>query len=184
MKRFLTSAMIFVIPALMIACAKSSEDKSASTPLNNAIYNQYQQFGFSAYPTAGYGTGYGAYNGSYYSGYGYNAYNPYTSGGSCSCGSASIPVYNASFGMGCLQQQQVSQVYTMIGWVFPTMGANGQVTSLPQYSNIPSTSSCQAAQSCMLNGTGTPCAAGYTCRAAQGSNMGVCLGASNGYYGY
>lgn len=181
--RFFTLIAVFALPALvMVACGKKDggggSTATAVTPLtttcfngtacNPAVYNQYQQYGFMAYP--GYSYAYPNY------GYGYSNNNPGCFNG---CGAGYYPVYNNTIGMGCVSAAVIQPVMTWVGYYY-LAPANMQWTNIPQNSNIPNsgTATCQqgVAQSCFLNNGNNACGEGYNCRPSmQGSAIGLCV---------
>lgn len=180
MKKLFTLLAVFAVPALvMVACGKKDNGGSdaATTPLtttcfngtacNPAIYNQYQQYGFMAYPYA--------YAYPYY-GYNYPTNNPGCFNG---CGNGYFPVYNNVAGLGCVNSRVIQPVATWVGYYYLTPG-NTQWTNIPQISNLPINggSSCQSgvAQACFLNNGNNACGSGMVCRPSMaGSAIGLCV---------
>lgn len=153
---------------------------NGSTYCNNSLYNQTP--GFMQYP--------GLYN------YAYNYTTHFNQYGFCDCPYGFLPVYNSTYGLGCVSRQ-VLQPYASnfmrwqwdtatVGWGYANNYNNtydAPQTSLPnfpQYSNIPQAGhypgSCtkHVTQSCMMDQSIT-CGQGAICRQVyQGSNLGVC----------
>lgn len=174
MKRLLGLAIVFALPAVMIACGKSSDDSTASTPLNfnNGVY---QQYGFYPYPTTGYG-----YQNPYQQAYmPYSSYYGYQQQNTCGCtsyGSGFLPAFIPGGTMGCVSPQVYQPVYGMLG-IFQVGAANNQWTNIPQVSNLPAGGQCgQAAQACFPSNTANGgCPTGYRCATATGAPVGLCI---------
>lgn len=183
MKR-IAFALLFVVPAIMVACGQSNNnDTTASTPLTTQClqnpslcqnsqygYGYYQQYGFYQYPQTNY----------YY--YQSTSYNYQVN--SCACsnyyGYGFIAVYSNYGGAGCASpyaQQTYAPYAGMLGWY--SLGAsNTQWVNIGQVSNIPnaSSNSCnQTAQACYPQlGNNGGCGSGYAC-SANGSPIGLCV---------
>jgi hypothetical protein len=130
------------------------------------IYNQYANYGFSAYPYTNF--------------YSYN----WNSGGYpymplCDCPVNTRPVYNGTIGMGCVSIQYFQPIatgayfwsltpnnYQWVNWtqVSNTTGQVGNLTNCYQ----------QVAQSCFTDVVNS-CGTGFVCQAtAGGSRLGIC----------
>lgn len=137
---------------------------------NNSAYTQH--YGWLPYP--------GMYN------YAYDYTNHFNQYGFCNCPSGYMPVYNGTYGLGCVNTQilepyQGVYFYWQWGQLGYTTAAPQATTNFPQYSNIPGTinsaynCSRTLTQSCLLD-QGNTCGTGATCRQVfPGSNLGVCI---------
>lgn len=199
MKKLFSLCMVFVVPAMMIACAKKNDDTTvASTPLNttcltgqqinqatcnNQLWTQYQQWGFSPYGgnpyilQGGYNTG---MNGYMYGGYTYGQ-QAYTQS-LCGCGYGQQVVYHNSIGLGCMSTGYGSNfgMYTGITAYWSLSATNNSWVNIPQVSNSQSNmygTSCNGAvaQACSIGQAGS-CAAGTNCvPTVTGSPIGICV---------
>ena len=145
-----------------------------TTYCNNQVYGQYA--GWMPYP--------GMY------GYAYN-YSTRFQNGFCGCPIGYQPVYNNSYGLGCVQASLLGQYSGYFQtWTWST-GATGwgyaydypysapqTNTNMPQFSNIPAAKGgCweTVTQSCFVSEPNY-CGTGATCRPVMGnSNLGVCV---------
>lgn len=170
---------------------------TVTTPLTSCLdgttYCNNQQYsglpGFMPYP--------GMY------GYAYNYMTYFNQNGFCNCPQGWTPVYNSSYGLGCVQSRLLMQNYSAsylywefqnssswsYGWAqsndyyyWSYYSAPTIPNNFAQSSNIPngyyggSGGSCSRnlTQSCLLNQANT-CGAGATCRQViAGSSLGVC----------
>lgn len=178
--------LVFIIFTLFVMACQPNNDGNGgntqvTTPLNMSCLNgsaycnsnQYAQYyGWMPYP--------GLYN------YAYDYTSYFNQYGFCNCPSGYAPVYNGSFGLGCVNTQ-ILEPY--VGFTFNwqwgtwsyTTAAPQTTINYPQYSNIPGASnsaySCSRTltQSCLLD-QGNTCGTGATCRQViSGSNLGVCV---------
>lgn len=144
---------------------------------NSSLYSNYR--GFSPYGINPYN--YGGYN-NYWSSNGNSWNNGYAS--LCGCSYGSVPTYNSSFGLGCVNATNywaMSGSFSHWGW-----GVNAsQWTNIPQVSNLQGNpignSACYngAVQSCFVAQPNS-CGNGQTCQPISGgSSMGLC-----GNFGY
>ncbi|GEM_PF-6354001 len=173
--------VFFIFAFVVAACGSKDEggNKTAVSPLelscingtascNNSYYNNYQNYGWMAYPGFQYGYNYATY------------FNQY---GLCNCPSNYMPVYNGMWGLGCVRTDIV-QPFSYYFWTFGPYSypANEYPTNWPQYSNVggganPSTTSCTRtlAQSCFINQANS-CGIGATCRQTTGGSvLGICV---------
>lgn len=184
---------------LLVACNKGNTDSVAAPPpiTNQCVqpnaaydpygtYNAYNQYGASAYNTAGTCNSQ-IYN--QYSAYGFSAY-PYTSFYSynnsgysymplCDCPAGSRPVYSGTIGMGCVNIQYFDPI--AVGVYYYSLSANNyQWVNWTQVSNISGATSgannCyqQVALSCFTDTPGS-CGSGLVCQPTSGaSRIGIC----------
>jgi hypothetical protein len=177
MKRgFFSLIVVFVLPLVLINCAQKNEEnksEAAATPLttacltsncNNTAYGQYP--GFFPYPTQ--------YQNPYMSGYNPYSYQTNTQANFCGCGTNAQPLYNNEIGMGCVYNNVIAPVATLMGyWSLPA--ANTQWVNVPQNSNmVGGGCSSQIGQSCFTNQPNS-CGSGYICQSSPNSVLGVCL---------
>lgn len=186
MKKLFSLCMVFVVPAMMIACAKKNDDSTvASTPLNTTclagqvnqstcntqLWTQYQQWGFYPYQSNPY-----VLQGGYTGMYGQN----YTQS-LCGCSYGSQVVYHNSIGLGCMQTGYGNaSMYTGITAYWYLSSTNNSWVNIPQVSNSASNmygTSCTGAvaQACSIGQAGA-CAAGTSCvPTVTGSPIGICI---------
>lgn len=178
--------LVFFILSLfvVVACQNNNDNGTTTTPpvttplnmsclngsayCNNTIYSQYP--GWMPYP--------GMYN------YAYNYLTYFNQYGFCDCPAGYTPVYNGSYGLGCVNStllQPYAGYYFYWQWGWGYASAAPQTTNnYPQFSNIPGGSnsgqcSRTLTQSCLLD-QGNTCGAGATCRQVMyGSNLGICV---------
>ena len=196
MKKLFSLCMVFVVPAMMIACAKKNDDTTvASTPLNttcltgqinqatcnNQLWYQYQQWGFYPYQSNPYVLQTTGYNGYLYGGYS-NIYGQQASTQSlCGCGYGQQVIYHNSIGLGCMQTGYGSaSMYTGITAYWYLSATNNSWVNIPQVSNSASNmygTSCTGAvaQACSVGQAGS-CASGTACvPTVSGSPIGICI---------
>lgn len=131
---------------------------------SNQVYNNYSNYGFSAYP-------YTNWNPYYYNNY---SYIPL-----CDCPVNYRPVYNGSIGMGCVSIQYFNPI--AVGVYYWSLTPNNyQWVNISQVSNISNSYGSQTncyqnvAQACYTDQANS-CGAGYICRpTAGGSRLGIC----------
>ena len=175
--------ILFIFALCLAACQGSDNGNGGNTttvitPLSMSCINgsaycnntQYaQSYGFIPYP--------GLYT------YAYDYTNQFAQYGFCNCPSGYQPVYNASYGLGCVNTQLLQPYegyYYSMQWGWSYVGAAPQTTiNIPQVSNIAGATHGRCTrtltQSCLLD-QGNTCGAGATCRQVlQGSNLGVCM---------
>lgn len=147
-------------------------------------YNNYNQYGFSAYPAGAPG-----YSSNSDSPFRYQLdYYFYGSSGLtsqlCSCPQGSRPVYNGGLGIGCATMGALPRWAPIYYHGLNTIsgpGLNNHYVNIPQVSNINGNynnyGGCYSnvAWSCLL-GQNNQCPSGSTCQAtAQNSPIGVCI---------
>lgn len=189
MKNFI----FFMLSILVLSACQSdsggsgntANNTTATTPLsmdcingntycNNNQYYQYQ--GFRPYP--------GLHN------YAYNYVNQFYNQGFCNCPSGFSPVYNESFGLGCVATGYMQNVGMTVTWNWSFGHFAGQsnayvpaaphsYNNYPQSSNINQQTTHQActrtlAHSCFVNQPNS-CGTGAFCRqTVVGSTLGIC----------
>lgn len=137
MKNLWQLSLVFLLPAfIMVACGKKEENNNttATAPNNtcvvnycdNSIYSNYAYYGFSAYNIPA-GMSYSTYISQY-------GYTSGSFGSFCSCGYGNYPVYNGTFGFGCVSQAAVAPMLSFAA-TWTLQPNNYQWTSMPQYSN-------------------------------------------------
>lgn len=173
--------IIFIFALFLAACQGSNDSNGGNTtvvtPLsmscingsaycNNAAYGQ--TYGWMPYP--------GMYN------YAFDYTTVFAQYGFCNCPTGYQPVYNATYGLGCVNTQLLQAYegyYSSWQWGWGYAAPAPQTTiNIPQYSNIPGGTGGQCTrtltQSCLTDQANT-CSAGATCRQVlAGSNLGVC----------
>lgn len=177
--------VFFIITVFMISCQQSNDNGGGSTPvktpLSMSCINGAAYCNNSAYA---YHPGWMPYPGMYNYAYDYTSY--FNQNGFCHCPRGYMPVYNGTYGLGCVNTQ-ILEPYAGL-YFYWSWGSWGYTTAAPQttinypqYSNIPeasnSASSCSRSltQSCLLDQANT-CGTGATCRQViSGSNLGVCF---------
>lgn len=196
--------LFFVYLALFIlmasSCQKSGGSEATVSAVNpNCVTNPSscngsaysQNYGYQPYANSngyqgggnsgGYGGGYGGGNGGYGGGYGGNSPFNYHNNNAylCNCGSGSIPTYNGSNGLGCVQSAGMN--FGLYGYAYLGWGSNSWNT-LPQLYQYNygggSNSRCYngAVQSCTVGSNPQSCPGGMVCRPNySGSSIGLCV---------
>lgn len=169
---YLISALLLVLTA---GCGDSKKGNgTANTVLDqciangtctNAVYNSYQQFGWSAYPN---------HQNGYYQYYQNSPYYNY-----CSCPSGARPVYNQHFGLGCYSQSNF-QPFAGYASYFGYQSYNTHWVNIPRISNVEGypSNGCfsSVAESCYVTSGTSTCSAGKSCLpTAAGSPIGICV---------
>ncbi|XGC80243.1 hypothetical protein ACES2L_13005 [Bdellovibrio bacteriovorus] len=136
-------------------------------------YNQYYQFGWRPYPGFVYG---------------YDYSTVFSQTGFCNCPGGFMPVYNGTYGLGCVEQYYLEPFANAFFYFNFSIGGfvgGGYVggytapqypTNWPQYSNVGGTvNTCSRTltQSCFLNQANS-CGVGATCRPINNGPLGIC----------
>lgn len=132
---------------------------------NPQLYNQYNQYGFTAYPYTNF--------------YNYNWGNNYAYMPLCDCPVNTRPVYNGTMGLGCVSIQYFNPI--SVGAYYWSLTPNNyQWVNWTQVSNISGNvgnmTNCyqQVASACFID-TPNSCGAGFVCQATSGgSRLGIC----------
>lgn len=190
---WLTSAALIGI--FLIACGnkKQNSDQFATSPTDttclygygscdNTYYNQYAQYGFSAYP------GSQTINMNPQSANRYDVYNNYNSNNQgqngnittfCSCPVGTRPVYNGSIGLGCVNTVYMAPYQTK-AYYWGSKSSNYDWVNWDQYSNINSASGPNGcynnlAWACFID-LANSCFDGQTCQTlVNNSRLGICV---------
>lgn len=182
--------LVYIIFAFWLAaCGSDGGDggggKVATAPLglkcingqancDTTQYNQYYQYGWRPYPGFQYGYDYSI---------------QFNQNGFCNCPVGFGPVYNSTYGLGCIDQGLLEPFANSFFYFSFTIGSfvgGGYVggytapeypTNWPQYSNVGgntiNTCSRTLTQSCFVNQPNS-CGAGATCRQVNYGPLGIC----------